>query len=120
MVRLAMAQAFLVLLGCQLGGEALARGLGLSMPGPVIGMVLLAVALGARRRVPAPLARGAARLLRHMPLFFVPAGVGVVAELEHLRAEALPIVGALCGSTVAALLVTGWVMHRLAPGEAAR
>jgi putative effector of murein hydrolase LrgA (UPF0299 family) len=115
-----MTQAFVILLGSQLVGEALARGLGLSMPGPVIGMVLLAVALGARRRVPAPLARGAAQLIRHMPLFFVPAGVGIVAELEPLRTDLLPILGALCGSTVAALLVTGWVMHRLAPGETAR
>lgn len=120
MVRRVMAQAFVILLGCQLVGEALARGLGLSMPGPVLGMVLLAVTLGARGRVPAPLACGAARLIRHMPLFFVPAGVGVVAELERLRAEALPILGALCGSTVAALLVTGWVMQRLAPAEASR
>ena len=55
-----------------------------------------------------------------MPLFFVPAGVGIVAELEPLRTDLLPILGALCGSTVAALLVTGWVMHRLAPGETAR
>ncbi|APR76002.1 Antiholin-like protein LrgA [Minicystis rosea] len=116
----AMAQAFVILLGCQLVGEALARGLGLSMPGAVIGMMLLAVALGARRRVPPPLGRGAAHFIRHMPLFFVPAGVGIVAEIERLRAEALPILGALCGSTIAALLVTGWVMHRLAPAEAAR
>ena len=34
-----------LLLGCQLAGEFIARGLGLPIPGPVLGLVILLAAL---------------------------------------------------------------------------
>ena len=40
-----MIHALLILLTCQLIGEAAARGLALPFPGPVLGMVLLVAAL---------------------------------------------------------------------------
>ena len=40
-----MLQAFALLLLCQVGGEGITRGLGLPVPGPVIGLVLMAVGL---------------------------------------------------------------------------
>ena len=40
-----MIHALVILLACQLAGEAVARGLGLPFPGPVVGMVLLVAAL---------------------------------------------------------------------------
>lgn len=113
-------QAFAVLVGCQLAGEAVARVLGLPVPGPVLGMLLLASVLGARRGAPPAMLRASALLMKYLPLLFVPAGVGVIAQLDLLRAEALPIIGALLGSTVATMLVTGWVMRRLAPQEIAK
>ena len=77
------------LLLCQLVGELLARGLHLPVPGPVIGMILLFVALLMRHGgedAPAPLALTADTLLANLGLLFVPAGVGVVIYgplLEH-------------------------------------
>jgi hypothetical protein len=55
-----LASLGLILL-CQLIGEAVVRGLGLSMPGPVLGLLLLLILLLARDRF-ALLRR---RLLRH-------------------------------------------------------
>jgi putative effector of murein hydrolase LrgA (UPF0299 family) len=96
---------------------------GLALPGPVIGLVLLAAALaasasksGARkgllglREALTPVAK---YLIKHMGLLFVPAGVGVVTQLDLLRRHWPAIAVALFVSTLLSLIVTGWVMHRL-------
>jgi len=102
-----------VLLACQLAGEGAALVLGLPVPGPVIGMVLLFVGLTVRGGVPEGLRDAAGGLLRHLSLLFVPAGAGVAAHVARLEGEALPIAAALVLSTLAALLATGWVMRFL-------
>lgn len=100
-----MVQAFAVLLSCQLVGETLVRFLGLPLPGPVLGLVLLALGLVLIPPLAAlvrPLAQG---LLSHLSLLFVPAGVGVVGHLATFGAEGLAIAAALVLSTVLALAV---------------
>ncbi len=102
-----------VLLLCQWLGELAATASGLPVPGPVIGMILLLAFLLWRGEEPPDLARVADGLLDHLALLFVPAGVGVVAHLALLRAQWPPIAAALLVSTMATVLVTGWVMQRL-------
>ena len=80
-------------------GEVLARVAGVPLPGPVIGMALFFLALVAMRDRASHVERGAALLLRHMSFFFVPAGVGVITELDVFRAEWRPIAVALVAST---------------------
>ena len=48
-----------------------------------------------------------------MGLLFVPAGVGIIAELGVLRREWLAILAGLLVSTVLGLAVTGLVMHHV-------
>lgn len=116
-----MPLALTLLIGAQLAGEVLRRVLHLPLPGPVIGMFVLAVALVAasRRREadsaasPSPLDNTASTLISNMGLLFVPAGVGIISELNLLRREWLPIVMGLVVSTVLGLVVTGVVMHRV-------
>lgn len=98
---------------CQLVGEAVVRVTGAPVPGPVVGMVVLLLALEVRRRRGhdtgrAPTVRAADGLLRHLQLFFVPAGVGVVAYLGALRTDAVPILVAVVGSWAVGLVVVGW------------
>jgi holin-like protein len=119
--------AFLILVGCQLTGEVLRRTLHLPLPGPVIGMFLLAAALMVGRddqAVGGPdsqLSRTANALIANMGLLFVPAGVGVIAEFGVLRQNWLPILVGLLVSTVLGLVVTGLVMHRVCrAGERSR
>jgi putative effector of murein hydrolase LrgA (UPF0299 family) len=45
-------------------------------------------------------------------MFFVPAGVGVIAHLNLLKAEAIPILAAIVGGTAATLFVTMVVVNR--------
>lgn len=111
--------ALLTLIGCQLAGELVRAVFGLPIPGPVIGMFMLATGLAVRSRYAKPgegafdraLQRIADMLIAYMGLLFVPAGAGIVAEAGLLRQEWLPIVVALVGSTVLSLAVTGLVMH---------
>ena len=109
-----IASLSLILL-CQLAGEVFVRGLGLPMPGPVVGLLLLLLLLLARDRF-AALARGplhqdgvenASRgLLAHLSLLFVPAGVGVVQKLDLVAEHGIAVAVVLAISVVVTLLVT--------------
>ena len=104
---------FLVLLAFLFAGNWIADAARLPLPGSVVGMLMLAAALRLRW-IPERAVRSAAELLiRNMALLFVPAGVGVMAYAGLLRREWLPIVAAGAASTVAVLLVVGWVQQRL-------
>lgn len=112
-----MIAAFLVLIASELLGEVVRSAFDLPVPGPVIGMFVLAGILALREdRVGTPAIPDALRqttetLIRHMGLLFVPAGVGIVAEAGLLRKEWLPVAAGLIGSTIASLAVTALVMH---------
>ena len=96
----------LLLLGGQLAGEVVARGLGLAVPGPVLGMALLAALLVVRPGLHAVVGPIAATLLGNLSLLFVPAAVGVVQVLPLLAAEGGAIAAAVLVSTLASLVVT--------------
>jgi putative effector of murein hydrolase LrgA (UPF0299 family) len=98
-----MIAALAALLGLQLIGEALARGLGLPVPGPVLGMALLAAALMLRPAWIGLLRPAAGGLLGHLSLLFVPAGVGVVGHLARLGEAWAAVALALLASTALAL-----------------
>jgi holin-like protein len=114
-----MPSAFAILIGLQLVGEVLRQTLHLPLPGPLIGMFLLTVVLVfrgsagplAERAIPPSLLKVANGLIANMGLLFVPAGVGIIAEVYVLRHAWLPILVGLLVSTVLGLAVTGLVMH---------
>lgn len=108
-----MLTLFILLLVCQLIGEILVVAAGLPLPGPVIGMLLLFIALLVRGGIPEGLEKMAGGLLSNLSLLFVPAGVGVMLHAELLGREVLPIALSLVLSTLITLIVTGWVMQRL-------
>jgi putative effector of murein hydrolase LrgA (UPF0299 family) len=113
-----MIRALALLLTCQLAGEILTRALGLAVPGPVIGLALLAVLAIVYARIvgtetsaieKTDLGVTASALLGSLGLLFVPAGVGIVQQLPLIGAYALPIFVALLVSTVLTLMVTVYV-----------
>jgi len=109
-----MLTALTVLLCCQLAGEFAARVLGLPIPGPVLGMLLLFTFLAGRLRAVEPVREPAYALVRHLSLLFVPAGVGLIRHTGRLRAELLPILIALLISTAATVAVTALVFQLVA------
>ncbi len=113
-----------ILTGFQLLGEVIRAAFSLPLPGPVIGMFLLAIVLATApaesfpgKQLRKSLEDVSRMLIEHMGLLFVPAGVGIVAAGDLLRQEWLPIVVAVLVSTLLGLVVTGWVAHRLTNGR---
>jgi holin-like protein len=109
-VDLGVLQVLALLLACQLAGEVVTRAANLSVPGPVLGMMFLLLGLLALRRVPNALERTSRGLLDNLSLLFIPAGVGVIQHLDILRAQWLPIIASIVGSTVLAMLVAAGAM----------
>ncbi|PKO75836.1 MAG: murein hydrolase regulator LrgA [Betaproteobacteria bacterium HGW-Betaproteobacteria-15] len=114
-----MIPALATLLVFQLIGEALVRALVAPVPGPVVGMALLLLALVLRPSLLGAIKPTAQTLLQHLSLLFVPAGVGVMLHLQRLGDEALAIGVALVLSTLVGLasaaLTMGWLMKRVTP-----
>lgn len=110
-----LAGSFLVVLGFLLAGTLLVRLAGLPTPGSVVGMVLLAAALRLRLLPLAAVRPAAELLLRHMALFFVPPGVGLMLYPEMLRAEWPALVGGAAVGALAVLLAVGMIQQRMEP-----
>ena len=102
--------AFLLLL--QSLGELLSRGLSLPFPGPVIGMLLLLLALR-WPLVREPVAACADFLLSHLSLLFVPVGVGVMTHLSIVSQYGGRMLVVLVLSTLIGLAVTALLLNRL-------
>lgn len=114
---------FTILLACQLAGEVVTRLLGLPVPGPVLGMVILFAALAIRGHVPDDVAAVSGGLLQNLSLLFVPAGVGVMLHAGVLAENWLVLSVALVASAVMTIAVTGlamtWMNRVTAAGDEA-
>jgi len=108
-----MIAAFLCLLLFQLAGEGAARLLALPVPGPVLGMVGLLIALFLRPALHARLQATAHSLLSHLALFFIPAGVGVMAMLGDIRRNAVLLLAVIVLTTWLTALVSAAVFSAL-------
>lgn len=109
--------ALTLLLIFQCLGEGVAQLLGLPIPGPVIGMLLLLLSFLLYPRLADLMEATSWGILQHLSLLFVPAGVGVMAAAGQLQGDLAAIVVALVVSTVLAIavgaLVTQAAMKRL-------
>ena len=94
-------------------GEIAVRSGLLPLPAPVTGLILLYAELSVRGKLPDDLGVLADRVLQFLGMLFVPAGVGVIAYLDVLKAEAVPILVAVIGGTAITLFVTMVVVSRL-------
>lgn len=105
-----MIGAVAALLVLQLAGEVLVRVLGLPLPGPVLGMLLLYAALLLRGRAPDDLAETALAILRHLSLLFIPAGVGVMVHLEPVYDVWGRLLVTVIASTLLTIVVTAFAL----------
>ena len=115
-----MLRPLVLLIAFQFAGEAVARLGGLPVPGPVLGLALLALSALLVPALYAEVEPTADLVLRHLSLLFVPAGVGMVQHLGLLRRELWPILGVLLLSTAVTLAVTALTFQILARQPLAR
>jgi holin-like protein len=99
-----------ILLIYQLAGEISVRLLGIPVPGPVLGMLMLFITLLLRGKAGESLDTASTGLLSHLSLLFVPAGVGMMVHFEHIANEWLAITIALLLSTLVTMAATAGIM----------
>lgn len=94
-------------------GELISKFMLPTLPGPVIGLVLLIAWLVIRKGINSDLAMVADGFSQYFGLLFVPAAVGVVLFLPQLQANALAIVSALVGSVILTIAASAIVVRFL-------
>ena len=103
-------QGITVLLIYQLVGEVAVRYFGWPVPGPVVGMLLLFLTLLVRKAEGRGLSAAANGVLNHLPLLFVPAGVGVITHFETIADDWVPMLLAITLGTALTLAATALLM----------
>ncbi len=106
-----MLHAIAALFILQLIGEVLVQWLGLPVPGPLVGMLLLLAALIAYGRVPEALRDTTSGLLQHLMLLFIPAVTGVMMHFGRVSQEWLPFLAAGVGGAAITLVVTAFTLR---------
>ncbi|TCO07470.1 CidA/LrgA family protein [Natronoflexus pectinivorans] len=81
------------------------------IPGSVIGMVLLFVALMTRIVNTEKVKPVACFITRHMALFFVPVGAGLMVTAHYFKGATLAIVTASAVSTVLVMITVGLIQQ---------
>ncbi len=114
-----MLKSVFIILLYQLIGELFQKFFGLSIPGPVIGLVLLLLTLlliqKRQKVVPIKedLFNSAEILLNYLPLLFIPVGVGVVMHLSLLEDNLASVVFVIILGTLSTLALTGYIMEKI-------
>jgi holin-like protein len=106
-----MISGLVQILLCQGAGEVISQFVFPILPGPVIGLLILLVALMLKGSVNESLAQVAGAFSQYLGVLFVPAAVGVILFLPQLRANAFAVVAALVISVGLSIAVTALVLR---------
>lgn len=109
-------RSFLLIYICLYAGIAIASLLPITIPGSIIGMLILFVLLSLQI-LPAKWVKPSCHLMiRYMALLFVPIGVGVMQYVDVIKQQFGPVVVSCFISTLVILVVVSWSSH-LVHGE---
>ncbi|MGM0874964.1 MAG: CidA/LrgA family protein [Bacillota bacterium] len=81
----------------------------LSVPGSIIGMILLFGALHFKLVKREWLSLGGSLLLKHLPLLFIPATVGVIDYLDLFKGSGLITIGIAFLSTIIVMITSAFI-----------
>jgi holin-like protein len=109
-----MLKGLLILLVFQCLGEIIKAYTQVFLPAPVIGMLLLFLALSLRgQSVPTPLNQTSQQLIRYLPLMFLPPAVGIFFLGPQFSDQWPAIIAAIVIGTFLSLLFNAILMKRL-------
>ena len=115
-----MLKSVFVILFYQLIGEFTQKIFELSIPGPVVGLLLLLFTLLLLKKVEfkvniltKDLFNSAETLLDYLPLLFIPVGVGVVMHLSFLEDNLVSVLLVIILGTLLTLGITGFIMEKI-------
>lgn len=104
-------RAFILIYACLYAGNGISKLLPITLPGSILGMLIL-FALLATQILPYHWVKpGANVLIRYMALLFVPIGVGIMTYYDQLRMQFGPLVVSCAVSTLLVLLVVAYSSH---------
>ncbi len=92
-------------------GEMLSKLIGAFVPGSVLGMVLLFLALYFKVIKPESVKDVATSITKNMAVFFVPAGVGLMVYAELVSKSLAAILVAIAGSTILTIITVALVQE---------
>lgn len=114
---LTIVKELMIILAIYALAEGLSYLLETSFPGSVIGMLLLLAALHLKWIKVDDIRYVSSFLLGYMPLFFIPAGVSVMASYTLMEGFYLPVIMLTLVSTVVVMAVTGRLVQFLVQRE---
>ncbi|RWR02694.1 LrgA [[Pantoea] beijingensis] len=106
-------RAFAIIYLCLYAGEALSALLPITIPGSILGMLVLFFLLASQILPVRWVKPGCHLLIRYMALLFVPISVGVMGYTDVLSAQFGPIVVSCIVSTLIVLVIVGVSSQRL-------
>ncbi|WOX04097.1 CidA/LrgA family protein [Microbulbifer pacificus] len=109
-----------LLLAFDLAGRGLTATFALPIPGSVLGMLLLLLALMLLGRVPSGLAIVSEQILRLLVLIFLPASVGIYFVRDLTSGDWLALVAAMVIGTLISFALTAMMLQRLLIGSGKR
>ncbi|MFM2292998.1 MAG: hypothetical protein RIS29_2811 [Bacteroidota bacterium] len=83
------------------------------IPGSVLGMILLFLALFFKLVKPENVKDVATTITKNMAVFFIPAGVGLMAYYDLLSKSIVAILVAIAGSTILTIITVAIIQERL-------
>lgn len=114
-----MLNSIFTILLFQLIGEFIQKFTEISIPGPVIGLILLLGVLLIRAKyfkeypsIEDSLVNFSERFLNYLPLLFIPVGVGVVMHLSLLEENLISVISIIVLGTLLTLALTGFIMEK--------
>ncbi|MCQ6266631.1 CidA/LrgA family protein [Fictibacillus sp. WQ 8-8] len=94
-------------------GVWISESLHLFIPGSVVGMILLFIALCTGKFKSRWVSSGARFMLAYLPLFFIPVTVGIMKYPALFSLKGLMLIAATAVSTFLVVAATGWSSERL-------
>lgn len=108
-----MINGLIIILSCQLAGELIARGLGLPIPGTIVGMLLLLLGLVFFQTCRTQVQPAVKVLIQYLTLLFFPIGAGLILEWHTFAQHGMAIIVALAVGTVISIVAVSLLLHHL-------
>jgi len=116
-----MLKSIFIIFLFQLIGESAQKYFELTVPGPVIGLILLLMSFILLKnnknlfvnKVKNEISSTAIHILNYLSLLFVPIGVGVVMHLSYLEKNYIEVLGVIFFSTILTIGFTALVMEAI-------
>ncbi|GAE34201.1 CidA/LrgA family protein [Halalkalibacter akibai] len=102
-----------ILTGFYLVGVWIQKFLSLSVPGSMIGMLLLFLALNFKIIPVRFVDAGSTFLIKHLPLLFLPVTVGILLYLDLFAGKGILLIFISLISTIMVMVVTGYIGEKL-------